>query len=81
MAAEASEPTLSGIDTPKTQGVVIRRRPMARQQGAREWMRPPTRPSEASPATTPNILIYPVVCRSTRPAEAAHFGRPPPNLG
>jgi hypothetical protein len=44
-------------------------------------IRAPTRPCEASTATTPNILFYLVVCRSTRPRGGRLPERPTPSLG
>ena len=82
MAAEASEPEMSGIEAAEKHEVwrsVAEPWPGSRVHAS--GIRAPTRPCEASTATTPNILFYLVVCRSTRPRGGRLPERPTPSLG
>ena len=81
MAAEASEPEINGIDAAEN----TRRGDPSRNNGQTAGhprvgyaLRPA--PCEASTATTPNILFYLVVCRSTRPRGSRVPTRPTPSL-
>ena len=82
MAAEASDPEIGGIDAAKNHEVwraVAEPWPGSTMHAS--GIRAPTPPLEASTATTPNILFYLVVCRSTRPHGGRLPERPTPSLG
>jgi hypothetical protein len=67
MAAEASEPELSGIGAGKNTRADPSQTDGRAGRCTRVGDAPRPRLSEASTATTPNILFYLVACRSTRP--------------
>jgi hypothetical protein len=82
MAAEASEPEMSGIDAAKKHEVWRSvAEPWPGSSVHASGIRAPTPPLEASTATTPNILFYLVVCRSTHPRGGRLRARPTPQFG
>jgi hypothetical protein len=79
MAAEVSEPEMSGVDAHKVWRSVAEPWPDSRVRAGGIPPRP--RACEASTATTPNILFYLIVCRSTRPRGDRLPGATNPQFG